>query len=163
MAFLNDTNIVVLISFLIFVGVLLYFKVPALVGGILDQRADKIRADIDEARKLREEAQTLLASYERKQKEVEAQAAKIVSSARDEAQAAGEQAREDLKASVARRVQAAEDQIASAEQAAVAQVRDQAISVAVAAARGIIADKLSAAEAGKLIDASIADVGEKLH
>jgi len=163
MAFLNDTDIVVLISFLIFVGVLLYFKVPSLIGGVLDQRADKIRADIDEARKLREEAQTLLASYERKQKEVEAQAAKIVASARDEAQAAGEQARADLKASVARRVQAAEDQIASAEQAAVAQVRDQAISVAVAAARGIIADKLSAAEAGKLIDASIADVGEKLH
>lgn len=87
----------VLIAFLIFVGVLLYLKVPGTLMGMLDKRASGIKSELEEARALREEAQTLLASYERKQKEVQEQADRIVAAAKEEATVAAEEAREDLK------------------------------------------------------------------
>ena len=127
------------------------------------RRAAQIKANIDEARTLREEAQSLLASYERKQKDVQAQAERIIATARDEAQAASVEAKAELERSIARRLAAAEDQIASAEQSAMNEVRDKAVSVAVSAARDIIAGKLSAKDAGGLIDAAIADVDRNLH
>lgn len=160
---LYNTDFVVLISFLLFVGVLLYFKVPGIVAGLLDKRADAIRTELDEARALREEAQTLLASFKRKQKEVADQAANIVSSAKVEADAALVQAKEDLQVTMQRRIVAAKDQIASAEQAAVNQVRDRAIAVAVEAAAKVITDKVDGAKADEMIDAAIADVRGKLH
>lgn len=160
---LNNTDFVVLIAFLIFIGVIFYFKVPGMLGGMLDKRAEGIQSELDEARALREEAQTLLASYERKQKEMQEQADKIVAAAKEEAAAAAEQAKEDLKTSIARRMSAAEDQIASAEAAAVREVRDQAITVAVAAAREVIAKDISAAAGNKLIDDAISEVDAKLH
>ena len=79
---LGNTDFVVLLGFLLFIGVLLYFKIPALLGGLLDKRAEGIRDELDEAKALREEAQTLLASYERKQKEVQEQADRIVEAAK---------------------------------------------------------------------------------
>jgi len=163
MEFLKDTNIVVLIAFLIFIGGLIYLGVPKLLTKLLDERADKIRAEIDEARSLREEAQTILASYERKQKEVQAQADAIIAQARDEAKAAAAQAQEDLKVSVERRVAAAEAQIASTEASVIKDVKNQAVSVAMAAAQDVIAKKMTAKDGGSLIDAAIAEVGEKLH
>ena len=160
---LSNTNLVVALAFILFIGILLFAKVPTLIGGQLDQRAEGIQKELDEARALREEAQTILASYERKQQEVQAQADAIVAAARDEAAAAAEQAKADLQASIARRLAAAQDQIASAEASAVKEVRDQAITVAVAAADKVIAGQMTATEANKLIDAAIADVGAKLH
>ena len=160
---LTNTDFVVLIAFLIFIGVLFYFKVPGLIGGMLDKRAEDIQAELDEARKLREEAQTLLASYERKQKEVQEQADRIVASAKEEAAAAAEQAKIDLEKSVARRMAAAEEQIASAEASAVKEVRDQAALIAVGAAQDVIAKQMSAADANKLIDDAISEVEAKLH
>jgi F-type H+-transporting ATPase subunit b len=160
---MNNTNFVVLIAFVLFVGVLLYLKVPGLIIGILDTRADTIRKVLDEARSLREEAQTILATYERKQKEVAEHAEQIVAHAKIEADNAATQAKEDLKASIARRLQAAVDQIASAEAAAVKEVRDTAITVAIAAASEVITSSMSAKDGGALIDAAIAEVGEKLH
>jgi len=160
---LFNTNFVVLISFLLFVGVLLYLKVPALLAGMLDKRADGIQSELDEARALREEAQTLLASYQRKQKEVQEQADRIVEQAKSEAAAAAEQAKEDLKLSIARRLQAAEDQISSAEASAVKEVRDRAIAVAIGAAQDIITKQMTASESSKLIDSSISEVDQKLH
>lgn len=163
MDFLNDTNIVVAIAFVIFVCILLYVGVPKIVGNLLDDRADKIKAEIDEARELRDEAQTLLASFERKQKEVQAQADKIVANAKAEANAAAAKAQEDLKTSITRRMAAAEDQIASAEASAVQEVRDNAVKVAIAAARDVITSNLGAKDQGSLIDDAIAEVGKKLH
>ena len=110
-----------------------------------------------------EEAQTILASYERKQKEVSEQADRIVATAREEAAQAAEKAKEDLKHSITRRLAAAEDQIASAESAAVREVRDEAVSIAVAVARDIIAKQMTAADANKLIDDAIAQADSKLH
>lgn len=160
---LRNTDFVVTIAFLLFVGVLVYFKVPALIGGMLDKRAAGIKADLDEARALREEAREILASYERKHKEVQAMADRIVETARREAQAAADDAKADLKSSMARRLAAAQDQIASAEAAAVREVRDRAIAVAVAAAGDLIAARMTAAERGRLVEASIAEVEAKLH
>lgn len=160
---LFNTNFVVLIAFLLFVGFLIYMGVPALIGGMLDKRAEGIREDLDEARSLREEAQALLASYERKQKEVSEQSERIIAHAKQEAEEAAEQAKADLKSSIARRLAAAEDQIASAEAGAVKEVRDTAISVAVAAARNVAASKLTATDANSLIDAAISEVEAKLH
>ncbi len=160
---LGNTDFVVLLGFLLFLGVLAYFKVPGLLGGLLDKRAEGIRDELDEARKLREEAQTLLASYERKSREVAEQAERIVAHAKQEAELAAEQAKADMEASIERRLLAAESQIASAEASAVRDVRDRAAALAVAAARDVIAGQMSAEDAGKLIEDSIAQVGAKLH
>lgn len=163
MGFLNNTDIVVGLGFLLFVGILLYYKVPALIAGKLDERAARIKADLEEARALREEAQSLLASYERKQKEVAIQAEEIVAAARREAESAAVTAKEDIRRSVARRLQTATEQIAAAENAAIRQVRNRAVTVAVAAAAEVIQSGLSSADADALIDRSIAEVGAKLH
>lgn len=160
---LTNTDFIVLLAFIVFLLVLAYFKVPGMVTGLLDKRAETIKTELAEARALREEAQTILASYERKQKEVAEQADQIVAHAKTEANAAAEVAKEDLKASIARRLAAAEDQIKSAENAAVKEVRDSAVVVAIGAARDIIAKQMSAAEGNKLIDDSIKDVETKLH
>jgi F-type H+-transporting ATPase subunit b len=160
---LSNTNFVVLLAFLIFVGVLVYLKVPGLLARKLDERAEGIRADLEEARRLREEAQTLLAQYERQQKDVQAQADRIVKHARAEAEEAAAQAKEEIKASIARRLQAAEDQIAAAKARAIRDVRNQAIMVATAAARDVIASQMTDAEGDSLIDAGIKEVEAKLH
>ena len=159
----GNTDFVVSIAFVVFIGILIYLKVPGMVGGMLDKRAEGIQSDLDEARALREEAQSILATYERKQKEVAEQAEQIVANAKSEAQAAADQAKEDIKNSIARRLQAAQDQIGSAQASAVKEVRDTAVSVAIAAASDVIASGMSAKDGSSLIDAAIAEVGEKLH
>jgi F-type H+-transporting ATPase subunit b len=160
---LSNTNFIVLVAFLIFVGVLIYAKVPARLTGMLDARAAQIKTDLDEARALKEEAKTILASYERKKKEVAEQADRIVAKARDEALAAAAEAKADLKAAIARRLAAAEDRIASAEAAAVREVRERAIAVAVAAAGDVLGKQMTADRASASVDAAIATVGAKLH
>lgn len=160
---LGNTDFVVLIAFLLFLAVLVYFKVPGMLGKLLDKRATDIRSELDEARKLREEAQALLASYERKSRETQEQADRIVAQARSEAEQAAVQARADLEVSMQRRLQTAEAQIASAEAAAIKEVRDRAAAVAIAAASEVYAEQMSEAERSKLIDESISTVGAKLH
>ncbi|MEL6582509.1 MAG: ATP F0F1 synthase subunit B [Pseudomonadota bacterium] len=163
MALLYNTDIVVTIGFLIFVGILLYFGVPKIITGMLDARAEKIRADIEEARNLREEAQGILADYERKQKEVEELTSEIVTKAKADSEANKVQAMADLELAIERRLQAAKDQIASAEASAMKDVKDRAVSVAVSAAADVLAQKITADKAGSLIDSSIATVQSKLH
>lgn len=160
---LFNTDFVVLVSFLLFVGVLIYLKVPGLLMGLLDKRADTIQGELNEAKALREEAQTLLASYERKHQEVQAQADRIVSTAKEEATRAAEAAKSDIASSIERRLAAAEEQIASAQSAAVKDVRDQAIAVSVAAAKSVVAKQMDAKGANALIEDAIATVGAKLH
>ncbi|MCE6950012.1 F0F1 ATP synthase subunit B [Cereibacter sphaeroides] len=160
---LGNTDFIVTISFLAFIGILVYFKVPGLIIRQLDKRALQIRTDLEEARALREEARTILASYDRKQKEVQEQAARIVASAREEAQAAADQAKLDLKASIARRLAAADEQIASAEAGAVRAIREQAINVAVAAAADLLRGQMTAQAASASIDESIRQVEARFH
>ena len=160
---LRNTDFVVLLGFLSFIALLVYLKVPAKLTGMLDARAATIKADLDEARALREEAKSILATYERRQKEVQEQADRIVSSAREEALAAAAQAKEDLKKSIARRLASATEQIASAEAAAIRQVREQAVAVAVAAAGEVLSKQMTAEAASASIDDAIAQVEAKLH
>ena len=160
---LKNTDFIVLIAFLVFVAFLVYMKVPGMLMGMLDKRADGIRAELDEARKLREDAQAVLASYERKSREAEEQAKRIVETARRDAEEAAEQAKVDLRASVERRIKGAEDRIASAEAAAVKAVRDRAIQVATAAAAEVIGERMDGGRRDQLIDQSIETVSAKLH
>lgn len=160
---LGNTDFVVLLAFLLFIAVIIYFKVPGILAGMLDARADGIRAELDEARALRDEAQALLANYERKQREVQDQADRIVAHARDDAAAAAEEAKADIARSIERRLASAEDQIAQAEAKAITAVRNRAVSVAVAAARQVVAEQTTDADGAKLIDDAIKQVGQKLH
>ena len=160
---LFNTDFVVLIGFLVFLSILFYFNVPSMLGGLLDKRAEGIKSDLDEARALREEAQTLLASYERKQREVADQADRIVAQAKADAEAAAVEAKANLEKSIARRLQAAEDQIQSAEDKAVRSVRDRAVEVAIAAAADTIAKQMAATDANKLIDDAIGEVERRMH
>ena len=123
----------------------------------------RIKTDLDEARQLRDEARALLETYEAKQREVAEQSARIVATAKGEAEAAAAQAKVDLKASIARRMTAAADQIDSSVKAAERAVRDQALSVSVAVAADVLKRQMTAAQANAAIDASIEQVAAKLH
>lgn len=160
---LSNTNFVVLIAFIAFVALLVYLGVPARITGMLDARAAGIKADLEEAKALREEARALLSSYEKKQKDVQEQSERIVAQAKDEARAAAALAKEELKASIARRLQAAEEQIASAEAAALRAVREQAVTLAVQAAADVLAGQMTAQGTAASIDAAIAQVDAKFH
>jgi F-type H+-transporting ATPase subunit b len=160
---LYNTNFVVLLGFLVFLAVLVYLKVPGMLGRMLDKRAETIKAELAEARRLREEAQAILASYERRQKDVADQADRIVATARDEAQAAAEQAKADLRATIARRMASAEEQIASAQAAAVREVREKAAQIATQVAAEVLARGMTAQRGDALIDDAISTVAAKLH
>ena len=160
---LKNTDFVVLLGFLLFIAILFYFKVPSMVAGLLDKRADTIKSELEEAKALRDEAQAVLATYERKQQEMTEQADRIVATAKKYAEAAAAQAKVDLAASIERRIQTAEEQIAAAEASAVKEIRDRAISVAIAAAAEAVAKQTSDAEQDSLIDDAIAQVEARLH
>lgn len=160
---LSNTDFVVLLAFILFVGFLVYMKVPGMLGGLLDKRADGIQSELNEAKALREEAQTILASYERKHREVQEHSERIVAAAHEEAKLAAEQAKKDLEATVARRLASAEDEIASAQAKVITEVRDEAVQVAIAAARDVIAKQMTAATGNALVDDAIAMVEAKLH
>ncbi|WP_195821604.1 F0F1 ATP synthase subunit B [Roseobacter sp. MH60115] len=160
---LKNTDFVVLLGLIVFVAILIYFKVPSMIGGMLDKRADGIQSELDEARALRDEAQSLLASYERKQREVQEQADRIVAAAKEESTVAAEQARADLAVSLERRMAAAQEQIENAQSAAIKEVRDQSITVAMSVARDVIAKQMTAAQGNSLIDSAIQEVDAKLH
>ena len=160
---LRPPDFVVGIRFSLLALVLVYLKVPSMLGKMLDQRAASIKTELDQARALREEAQTILASYERKQKEVNEQAARIIEDAKNEAKAAADQAKIDLEKSVQRRMSAAEEKIASAQASAEREVRDAAINVAVSAAREILSSQMSADAADKLTENAISEVQTKFH
>lgn len=160
---LHNTNFIVLLAFLLFCGIVAYFKVPSILGGMLDKRAEGIRKDLDEARRLREEAQEIYASYERRQREVKGQADEIVANAKREAELQAAKAKDDLKTSIERRLKAAEDQIDSAEKDAVRAVRDRAVRTAVAAASELLAAQVQAGQRSAGIDDAIEDVGRRLN
>jgi F-type H+-transporting ATPase subunit b len=133
------------------------------LAGFLDQRSMKIKADLDEAQKLKDEAQALLAEYQRKQRDALKEAEDIVASAKAQAQREIKEAADNLAASLARRETAALEKIAQAEAQAVAEVRREAVDVATAATTRLIAQVLDESKAGALIDQSIAEVNRRLH
>ncbi|WCR09425.1 F0F1 ATP synthase subunit B [Paracoccus stylophorae] len=160
---LHNTNFIVLLAFLLFCGIIVYYKVPTILGGMLDKRAEGIRKDLDEARRLREEAQEIYASYERRQRDVKTQADEIVANAKREAEAQAAKAQDDLKISIERRLKGAEEQIASAEKDAVRAVRDRAVRTAIAAASEILAAQVQAGKRSAGIDDAIEEVSRRLN
>lgn len=163
MALLYDTYFVVAVSFMIFVGVLYRYKVHHMAFAALDARADRIRSELDEAKRLREEAQVLLASYERRQKEIEADAAQMVEQARKDAVEVAEVMKREALAAIDRRVKAAAEQLSASEAAAIREVKDRAVSVAVAAAAEVLRGNLGAEAVNASIDDAIAVAGQRLN
>jgi F-type H+-transporting ATPase subunit b len=162
MAWIHNPEYWVLISFLIFCGILAYMGVPGAIGKALDGRADKIKSELDEARRLREEAQSLLEDYKRKQRDAETEARAIVDAAKREAEALAADTRKSLAEMVERRTKSAEEKIARAEAQAVSEVKATAVDRAIAAAEKILATR-AAGSGAALIDASIADLKGKLN
>ncbi len=152
----------VAIAFLIVVG----FAFKPVFRGItagLDMRREKIRARIEDAQRLREEAQDLLATYQRKQRDALKEAEEIIEHAKAEAQRMSEQAARDLEETLKRREQQAMDRIAQAEARAMREVRNAAVDVAMAATKKLIGENLSAGQSTQLIDDAIAQLQGKLH
>ncbi len=152
-----------LIALIIFFVVIAYFKVPGMIGKALDGRSDKIRNDLEEARRLREEAQQLLAEYQRKRKEAEAEAETIVSSAKREADALKADAERKTEEYVTRRTAIAEQKIAQAEGQAIAEVKAAAVDVAVEAAQNLMGKKMSGATGGDMFKKSLAEVKARMN
>jgi F-type H+-transporting ATPase subunit b len=153
----------VAVAFFIFVGLMIYMKVPGMVTKALDDRAETIRKDLDAARKLREEAQDLLADYQAKQRQAETEAQQIIEEARREAEALKAEGDKALQESLARRTRIAEEKIARAEAQAVAEVRAIAVEAATAAAERIVKDKVSSGLGSTIVDQSIRDLRGKLN
>lgn len=158
-----DATLWATIALFMFLGLIAYLGVPRMVGKSLDARADRIRADLEEARRLREEAQQLLAEYQRKRKEAEREAADIVAAAKHEAEILEADARQKTEDYVTRRTALAEQKIAQAERDAVNEVRSRAVDIAVAAAGKLLADKVDAKTDATLFKSSLDDVKAKLN
>jgi F-type H+-transporting ATPase subunit b len=153
----------VAVAFFLFVGLLVYLKVPGMIAGALDERADAIRKELDEARRLREDAQDLLADYQQKQRRADEEAKAIVQQAEVEAQAIKEQSEKALKESIERRSRIAEEKIARAEAQALSEVRGAVIEAATSAAEKVLAGKVKGDAANGLVDQSIRDLRSKLN
>ncbi|HYM17344.1 MAG TPA: ATP F0F1 synthase subunit B [Micropepsaceae bacterium] len=160
---LKDPEFWVGIGTLIFIGILLWKKVPAMLASSLDARAAAIAKELDDARRLREEAEALLLEYEKKRADADQEAAVIVTGAKAEAERYAAEARAQIKAQVERRAKQAEEKIAQAEAQAVAEVRALAADAAVAAAEKLIASRLDDRRAADLIKRSLEEIPSKLN
>ncbi|MCB1475668.1 MAG: ATP F0F1 synthase subunit B [Rhodobiaceae bacterium] len=158
-----DATFYALIALLIFLAIVIYMKVPGLIAGSLDGRAANIAREIDEAKRLRDEAQGLLAEYQRKQRDAEREAEDIIAQAREEAERMTREAKEALADLIDRRTKAAEAKISQAEAHAFNEVRAAAAEAATAAAERILTEKVTGKAADDLITSSIADIGKQLQ
>jgi F-type H+-transporting ATPase subunit b len=160
---LSSAETWVAVAFVLFIALLIYLKVPTKVAAMLDERAAKIAKDLEEARKLREEAQTLLAEYQKKRIDAEKTAQDIIAQARVEAEAYAEETRKKLGETLERRTRQAEQKIAQAEAAALKEVRTTASDIAVAAATQLVGDAMKGSKGTGLIDESIQAVRGRLN
>ena len=162
MAFLQDPTFWVLVAFVIFIAATAR-PISRLATAGLDKRADKIRADLEEAEKLREEAQDLLAGYQRKQRGAIGETEAIIAHAREEAERLSQQGQEKLEAALERRRKLALERITQAEAQALDVVRAKTVDMALDATRDFLSHELKGKQADALIDAAIKDMSGKLH
>ncbi len=163
MEFLYSPTHWVAIATVLFVVLVLYLKVPAMVTSALDARAKVIADELDAARKLREEGQALLASYQRRTANAQSEVQEIITRAQAEAASLAAEMKADMAAQFERRTKLAEEKIARAEVQAMQEVRGIAADVAITVARRLIAEQLGADKARAIVAQSIADAGVKLH
>lgn len=145
----------VALGFFIFVGLLLWFGVHKMIAKALDDRSARIAAQIEEARALRDEAQSDLAHKQRSQREIEDDADSIIAQAEEDSRLLLTEAMAEIERLSERRRQLADQKINRAEQAALKAVRGQAAAIAIAAARKVIADELSGARGEAIVDDAI--------
>jgi F-type H+-transporting ATPase subunit b len=153
----------VAVAFVILMGVFAYAGVHNTVLKALDHRAERIKAELDDAKRLRDEAAKVLADYKARRASAEAEATEIVASAKAEAERIAAEAKTKMEDFVARRTKAAEGKIALAEAQALADVRAAAADAAVAAASTILSQTVKGEVADDLLAKGIADVRQKLN
>ena len=162
MELLQEAHTWELIGLVIFVGALIWLKVPGMALSALDARASKIQNQLDEARKLREEAEALLAQIRTQREDAERQAAELIEVAKAEAARLAAEARTRLEEDVARRRALAERHIALAETQAAAEVKAAAVDLAAETAEKILAGRLAGAQSDPLVDQGLAKLAERL-
>ncbi|SCX17344.1 F0F1 ATP synthase subunit B [Agrobacterium rosae] len=158
-----DATFFALVGLVLFFILIAYLKVPGMLAGSLDERASNIKEELAEAKRLREEAQHLLAEYQRKRKEAEADAANIIASAEREAAALTAEAKVKTEEFVARRTTLSEQKISRAEAEAISAVRSAAVDLAIVASEKIIAEKATAATKANLFNAAVGEVKTRLN
>ncbi len=159
----QDVSFWVLVAFVIVIGILWRAGAHKTIVGGLDKRAQRIADELDQARKLREEAQELLAQYQRRQRDAEEEAKGIIEQAKKDAQRLAHESREKIAEQIERRARAAEEKIARAEEQAIAEVRAQAADLAVETAREIIRGRMDKGAQSALVEKSISELREKLN
>ena len=158
-----DATFFAFVGLLLFLALVVYLKVPGMMAKSLDARADKIRDELAEAKRLREEAQHVLAEYQRKRKEAEAEAAGIVAAAEREAAMLTAEAKQKTEEFVTRRNALSEQKIKQAETEAINAVRSAAVDLAIAAAEAVLAKKTDAAVQDSLFKGSLGEVKARLN
>ena len=158
-----DASFWALVGLIIFLALMIYLKVPGMVTRALDARAEKVRSELEEARRLREEAQAVLADFRRKTQNADEEAEAILAQAKSEAQRMTEETEASLQDMIARRTAAAETRIAQAESQALAEVKARAAELAIAASEKLLAEQAKGDTAAGLIDRSIADVKARIN
>jgi F-type H+-transporting ATPase subunit b len=161
MEFLDNTFYAT-VALVIFLGMMMYFSVPKIIGKMLDGKIKQITDDLDEAKRLRDEAAALLVEYEQKRVAAESEAEGIIAAAKQEAERMTAEAQVSLAEMLARRTKAVEDKIAQAEQQAIAEVRARSADVAIEAARVVLTDGMTL-KGTQVVDNAIADVGARLN
>lgn len=159
----SDPAFWVAVAFVLFVALILYLKLPGKLASQLDARSERIRNELEEAKRLREEAQSLYADYQRKAEEAVQEADRIVEHAREEADRTAEKMRADMEAALERRKAQAEAKIAQAEQQAIEDVRNRAVDIASAAAARILQEEMKGDAGNRLIDDAIGSIDRHLH
>jgi F-type H+-transporting ATPase subunit b len=151
------------IAFFLFIALLWKIGVFKILGSTLDKRAAQIEEELNEARKLKEEAQALLASFQRKQRKAEEAADEIISHAKSEAKLLLKEAKKRISSEVEKRTEIAEQKIKQAETAVIQQIRDNAVDITVNAARALIVDNLGKAESEELMENAVDELSRKFH
>ncbi len=160
-ALFHEPEFWVLLAFILFVAAIAKKGFLAITGK-LDERAAKIKAELEEAVRLREEAQALLAGYQRQQRDAVKETERIVAQAKEVSESEAAQAKADLEAMLKRRGEAAKEKIAQAESGALKEIHDATVDIAIGAAERAIAESLDEDKAAVLVDSAIDDLDGRL-
>lgn len=158
-----DESFFVALAFAVVIAAFLYLRLPGKLVAALDNRADQIRKELEQAKKLREDAEALLAEYEAKRSAAEQQAQQIVSDARANAEALAAEAKQKMEDSLERRTQQAQEKIARAEANMVKEVRLAVTSIAISAAEQVIRDTISDDQKQALVIANLAEIDSQFQ
>lgn len=159
----QDPTFWLLLAFLIVVGILARAAVHKMIGRALDKRAQGIADELDRARALRDEAQELLAKFQRRQREAEDEAAAIIEQAKVDAARIAAEAKAKIEEQIERRARAAEAKIARAEAQALAEMRGQTADIAIEAAREVIRARMDQGAQAALAERAIDELSAKLN